>query len=48
MIKKNYEIPESELFFVKFEENFCQTGGNPNTSNSNFEIPQEENDPTDL
>ena len=34
MIKKHYEIPESELLLVKFEENFCGTnyskGGIPN------------------
>ena len=29
MIKKHYEIPESELLLVKFEENFCGTTSDP-------------------
>ena len=35
MIKKNtYETPESELFFVRLEANFCGTG-DPNSVRSN-------------
>ena len=33
MKKKYYENPESELFTVRFEDNFCASpieGGNPN------------------
>ena len=48
MIKKSfYETPEAELLLVKFEENFL-TGTNLTTGNSNVEIPDEIDDPTDL
>ena len=47
MIKKFfYETPEAELLLVKFEENFC--GTTLTTGNSNVEIPDEIDDPTDL
>ena len=43
MIKKHYEIPESELLLVKFEENFCQSpnGVRSDSSSSGYD---DEND----
>lgn len=38
-----YEAPESELFFVKIEENFCGTNdGIPNVSGDDVEDDSDE------
>ncbi len=50
MKKKIYENPESELFTVRFEGNFCATGkygdegaaGNKLTSGGTFDFDDEE------
>ena len=34
MIKKNYEIPESETLIVRFEGNFCET--NEDSANNGY------------
>ena len=40
MIKKNYEIPESELINVRFEENIMS----PTYNDDNNETPEDDGD----
>ena len=37
MRKKNYEVPEAELFLVRFEENILSGGGIPDIKNDDVE-----------